>query len=114
MIEIRHVRRSAGDRGETRMTLPLSEIDEWLVANSDSDDPQIVMAVQIVRELLATQEWQPIATAPRDGTGIIGNYGPNFVALMEWSKKSKTWTDGSFFYQPTHWRPLPAPPSDVT
>lgn len=63
-----------------------------------------------------SEDWQPIATAPKDGTGIIAYQNGN-MRVCNWSQS------GWAFYQskpgapivammaPTHWRPLPAPPS---
>lgn len=67
----------------------------------------------------ASNGWQPIETAPRDGTHILlldevsgwigsGNVSPvNRSYWGEWDQKGY----GAMFpHQPTHWRPLPAPP----
>jgi hypothetical protein len=81
-------------------------------------------------------EWQPIATAPKDGTEIIGchftdwgggtvsSYGPWTMAFH--GKKWRSSWDGveviecmsdfgteyrSPDCEPTHWQPLPFPPS---
>lgn len=61
--------------------------------------------------------WQPIETAPKDGTRIIC-WGPELaVAECEWRLR---WHDhGTGWYRtnqhpivnPTHWMPLPQPPS---
>lgn len=69
-------------------------------------------------------EWQPIESAPRDGTRILaGRKG--WVSVVAWNpdfhahSKSKAvgvWMDddGDFGPDahdwPTHWMPLPAPP----
>lgn len=63
--------------------------------------------------------WQPIATAPRDGTRVLtighpfadpanGYYLP---ATSEWDGEgwSNIYGDGYFLW-PTHWQPLPAAP----
>jgi len=78
--------------------------------------------------------WQPIATAPRDGTTIdvwVGGEFPRRIADVRWRKPTdsewwvhagdtiekpdSTWHDtwGPFGKdsQPTHWMPLPAPPA---
>jgi hypothetical protein len=80
-------------------------------------------------------EWQPIETAPRDGTEIIGIYfreweGMSTTVYGPWTVafRGKTWRsswDGSEVISsesdfgteykepdcdPTHWMPMPGPP----
>lgn len=64
-------------------------------------------------------EWQPIETAPRDGTCIIvyrpkhdGDYIPK-VGVDWWMTKDllvPTWAESRKDCPPTHWQPLPHPP----
>ncbi|AHD10043.1 DUF551 domain-containing protein [Phaeobacter gallaeciensis] len=76
-------------------------------------------------------DWQPIETAPKDGTEILavyvpsGKFSPDF-SIVEWDGKS--WVgkcDGyrsieaqsdfhTNYHEPflTHWMPLPEPPKD--
>ena len=73
-------------------------------------------AEEIFAELMT--DWQPIETAPKDGTSILvcdkGHYYP-FVA--EWNEQEKYWRSTSCIDQyfgiadATHWMPLPEPPS---
>ena len=57
--------------------------------------------------------WQPIETAPKDGTAIIGGAS---VAYVCWWKENRWefFNDGkgnSYSFAPTHWMPLPAAPA---
>ena len=61
--------------------------------------------------------WQPIETAPRDGSWVLGHSSENahedVVYVMEWFERDgwlKVYHDCSA--HPTHWQPLPAPPKD--
>lgn len=63
-------------------------------------------------------EWQPIETAPKDGTPIIGAIRGS-VAYVCWFQED-AWvfweSDGRpnlpvrMAFSPTHWMPLPEPP----
>ena len=80
---------------------------------------------------MSTDPWQPMDTAPRDGTHILVYsplWMPTHAAVTWWclnlltGKKSEAtrapmvadyWTNGRGFRldcEPTHWMPLPAPP----
>jgi Protein of unknown function (DUF551) len=58
-------------------------------------------------------EWQPIETAPRDGTEILlfarGQHDDVYRGVGQWSEHSNSWF-WSFAIRPTHWMPLPEPP----
>lgn len=69
--------------------------------------------------------WQPIETAPKDGSYVLLLLGGKFVSVGSWdlqkhhSKPNSFWASerGLLFgktwdraNQPTHWMPLPAPP----
>jgi|688.fasta_scaffold191249_7 hypothetical protein len=80
------------------------------------------------REGAAMSDWQPIETAPKDGTRIIVGKESGYV--MAWASSAYWfnrepcrhspackpgthvgWTDGfDTLSAPTHWMPLPAPP----
>ena len=56
-------------------------------------------------------EWQPIETAPMDGTDVlVWCGGPMFIACMEVGRWFFDRTDHSVKPLPTHWMPLPLPP----
>lgn len=61
-------------------------------------------------------KWEPIETAPRDGTWILGWRKSNvFIdgvqTVMAFDDVEDHWVDGCFEVDPpTHWMPLPEPP----
>lgn len=71
-------------------------------------------------------DWQPIETAPKDGMRVTlfaqGKYGPNdtYWAISSWFDAAHPgamegaqsgWADWPYAIEPTHWQPLPAPPT---
>ena len=72
-------------------------------------------------------EWQPIATAPKDGTRALlivdgevncGNWGLLYPAAARpaWNRYWRSSKDDPTSFvgsSPTHWMPLPAPPGDA-
>lgn len=61
--------------------------------------------------------WQPIETAPRDGTTVL-LYAPGWDSPKTgWTYGKDDWQDcpysrsGDESYQPTNWMPLPAAPA---
>jgi hypothetical protein len=72
-------------------------------------------------ESIEMTEWQPIETAPKDGTAILiwpanaSFYGDEATSyVVRWHDWKEAWIEASgeeyaAFY-PTHWMPLPAPP----
>ena len=73
-------------------------------------------------------DWQPIETAPKDGTDILvwgsiemssrsrPHVGTEDIIRVCWSQGGESWVvtsvqaDG-WVPEPTHWMPLPAPPA---
>jgi hypothetical protein len=57
-------------------------------------------------------EWQPIETAPKDGTEILTYREAGLMAVAVWDPFWKGWicVDGAALMAVTHWQPLPEPP----
>lgn len=64
--------------------------------------------------------WQPIETAPKDGTRILGyassGHGWYYMVVVQYNaEEARPWleADGEGYhrYNVTHWMPLPEPPS---
>jgi len=89
----------------------------------DRKDQRIVELVQ------AQSHWQPIATAPTDGSEILGfmrEWDIDYLGCLRFYRYddgSSGWRGGSFrsdpldnwtaFMRPTHWMPLPAKPTEA-
>ena len=60
-------------------------------------------------------EWQDIATAPKDGTRFLAYQKGDPIQECWWCEDFPEWTGWQNDYDsepaPTHWMPLPAPPS---
>lgn len=69
-------------------------------------------------------EWQPIETAPKDGTWVfVGHALWQFPIIARWDMNHRVhvecWSDidslpigysAEYGHEPTHWMPLPEPP----
>lgn len=59
-------------------------------------------------------DWQPIETAPKDGTFVLAAEESGYIHIVQWYGKQGFWrTDcySSIEWQPIHWQPLPNPPN---
>ena len=73
---------------------------------------------QLARAEQRVAEWQPIETAPKDGSVIVVGYGRqgNFpVKVVYWKELHKIWMhygewEPGLENNATHWMPLPTPP----
>jgi hypothetical protein len=76
-----------------------------------------------LREQHAQIAWQPIATAPKDGTEVLlyGVFAKRsaarpFRAIGLWFEVNQTfawWVVAALPFTPTHWMPLPDPPAMI-
>ena len=67
-------------------------------------------------------KWQPIETAPKDGEEVLmfarGTLGLEYFSVGQYAKADPAFgtVDGwfwTFAIRPTHWMPLPEPPSEA-
>lgn len=57
-------------------------------------------------------QWQPIATAPKDRPILAWDPYEGEVAIVYWDGKVWLWPGGEYRVKVTHWMPLPEPPSE--
>lgn len=77
-------------------------------------------SAEIAGALRDAERWRPIETAPRDGTKVLLYHHGYKSAFYRRDHEPRVWVDvfreGNWYNtapsaQPTHWRPLPAPPT---
>lgn len=81
-------------------------------------------SAEIAGALRDAERWQPIESAPRDGTYILLGYADSHSEEGRWMGDASRnhWGETGWFAsdddvlcehpsKPTHWRPLPAPPT---
>ena len=104
------------------------EFDKWIEANLPTmcGNLAIERMLRLAFEAGAKSrmEWQPIETAPKDGTRILlarcgknetgADLGVWWACAGWWSDKWNVWFDGvepSGLHKPTHWMHLPEAPN---
>lgn len=108
-----------------------SIIATWL--NDEADAIRDIDPAEVLAKVGRAGGWQPIETAPKDGTivdvwlGDADESDRNFYCTGKTRRSPGWWwSKGKFrplgglepampvFVEPTHWMPLPAPPQEAT
>jgi hypothetical protein len=73
---------------------------------------QVFSAVGGCLPAAATPGWQPIETAPKNGTAVLGwdKDEGHYVTWCSEGSWGQSVDDCVYLQFPTHWRPLPPPP----
>lgn len=94
--------------GNDRKERPIRHLIAGNIVEGSAANPLPVKLVQ--------DGWQPIETAPKDGSSVLVYEGfEPIVTEGWWDAEDEMWRpSGSrnypFWHQPTHWQPLPDPP----
>ncbi len=57
--------------------------------------------------------WHPISSAPKDGSWMVLTSAAMFPVIGQWSEILSDWQAHCIRQAPTHWMPLPQPPSEA-
>lgn len=105
-----------------RLTAQLAKsCDDSRFGDADVGCPRAIKADAEIDRLRAERQWQPIETAPKDGTIVDLLFRGNIrIADCIWYQ-DEWWTTeqrdpvacvSHGFSKPTHWMPRPEPPND--
>jgi hypothetical protein len=117
---------------ETLLENCKAELERLSQPTIKTDNTQVILNLQAELERLEVENaWQPIESAPKDGTAILVHHPKSGVCEGYAMKKDGVWyvMDGVNQYQnldgtmrptttyllsePTHWKPLPKAPEGV-
>lgn len=100
--------------------------DDWRELAAFTDLRDAIYALALFERQRGREEsrWQPIETAPRDGTPVLLAWADSALAIAVWQNRNENleadtyyegWVDQFDFVAmsvdaPTYWMPLPAPP----
>lgn len=100
------------------MSTDRERVRRWLLRLGTFLTPEDAEMSYKAAALLITPEdmgaWRPIATAPKNRKDILVGHPDGSIALAWWSDDLQEFTDtGDYVLSwPTHWQPLPAPPTE--
>ena len=86
-------------------------------ASEAIDQLVILEAAAEIERLRAASQWQPISTAPTDGSRVVvwrpheDKQHPAHIGIDLCADVDCLWMYSRRGQQPTHWMPLPSPPT---
>lgn len=95
------------------------ELAEQLPAVARSDQAVMARALIALAERVKAREWQPIETAPKDGSEILAYAWAryrSYYGVAQWAEANPAFSNSvagwfwPFAIRPTHWQPLPEGP----
>lgn len=117
-------------RLESRAMIEAPQDNDGYDPDSDSDDSaeitwgELAEIAALMREAAQALKgsalsrpasgWQPIETAPKDGTRVLGGWVDYPLVQIVFCDRDETWRESQAMRSsapPDHWMPLPAPPA---
>ena len=101
----------------------VNRLRDHMTAEEAFCDKLLLQAADEIERLRALTEWQPIETAPKDGTKLIGYSGGRVSVIFygEYYLNQFVWFTGGTLptmnaepqiFEPTHWMPSPETPKE--
>jgi hypothetical protein len=87
----------------------------WVPASGQLRHPASEMIARAALD--AVPRWRPISEAPKDETRLLLFVPPYGPSTGHWARDAEEWRCHSILNRaakPTHWTPLPPPPTDTT
>ena len=81
----------------------------------EDDDPPKPLYLA-AKPTAQAEGWRPISTAPRDGTEVLADTSGLGRVVVYWDDEESQWGTGLGYLDrgaPTHWMPLPPPPTSA-
>ena len=112
-------RMAEGGAGPDHDSLLANELHRFIYEYDDSDrlrSAWFLHRLELVIEEVRMSEhrdmnlWQPIETAPKDGSRILLATPSGKVSDGMWSTQYRVWSWPYVMVEPTHWMPAPEPP----
>lgn len=93
-------------------------LDNWMTEcqhmTEDKHPPEMLSAIRDFIQTHSREGWQPIDTAPKDGTVILayveGRLKDTWHDVIRYDVDAMAWFSGITQVWPSHWMPLPAAP----
>ena len=95
---------------EKKLAAAQEEMNGWRNQAHQSQSAFDRLQDQLAKAEQRVAEWQPIETAPKDGSFILLATPKGRIADGFWSLVYGVWSWPYVMVEPTHWMPLPTPP----
>lgn len=112
------LRRVHGDGRDQQEVETVCLLAETSIMNREScgevmeENEQLKAEIVKLKSLASPSGWQSIESAPKDGREILGINDHGNMDVINWSPGMEWFVGMDQGFEPTHWMPLPTPPTD--